>query len=322
MGHRLQQPVSVVTSCNIPSAQNEERQIHRLGAASRIYGRAKVLMAVQFTLTVPAALVSSILMAWQPTWKIWLTFISITIALTDALCITRALSKLKKRGAVIQQMFDCDMFQLPWNSLRCGSRPDTGEVKVDGVEHIQSTKSQDRLLNWYPPEVGKLPLWLARIVCQRASFCWDLGQRDRVRGGLTGLLGLLAILVFLIALLRGDSVQQMILTVYVPLAPAVLWILREIIAQRDAIHAVERGLAATESTWKQALEGTIGESEASRQSILFQDALFENRSRSPLVFNWIYLIIRKRKEAEMRATAADMVTEAVARLGLQLSSMK
>lgn len=305
----------MVTGCNIPSSQNEERQVHLLGAASCIYGRAKVLMAVQFTLTVPAALVSSILMAWQPSWKIWLTFFSITVALTDALCITRALSKLKKRGAVIQQMFDCDLFELPWHSLRCGSRPDAGEVKVDGLEHIQRTKSQDRLLNWYPPEVGKLPLWLARIVCQRASFCWDLGQRDRVRGALTGLLAFLAIIVFLIALLRGDSVQQMILTVYVPLAPAVLWVLREIIAQRDAIHAVERGLAATESTWKQAMDGSVNESEATRQSSLVQDTLFDNRSRSPLVFNWIYVMLRKRREAQMRVTADDMVTEANARLG-------
>lgn len=277
-------------------------------------------MAVQFTLTVPAALVSSILMAWHPAWKIWLTFFSITVALLDALCIARALARLKKRGALIQQMFDCDLFQLPWQQLRCGSRPDPGEVMADGQDHLKEGTSRDRLLDWYPPAVGALPLWLARVVCQRASFCWDLAQRDRVRGGLTTILVVLTIAVFLIALLRGDTVQQMILTVYVPLAPAVLWTLREMLAQRDAIQADERGLAATESLWKQAMEKTAAEPEATRQTQFFQDALFDNRSRSPLVFDWIYRLLRKRKEAQMRFSADEMVNEAIAKLGLKQPS--
>jgi len=306
----------VVTGCNIPAAQNEDRQIHRLAAASRIYGRAKLLMGVQFVLTVPAALVSAILMAWQPSWRIWLTFFSVTVALLDAICITRALSRLKKRGAIIQQMFDCDVFQLPYAQLRCGSRPDPGEVIADGQDHLKNS-SRDCLIDWYPPAVGALPLWLARVVCQRASFCWDLAQRDRVRGGLTAILLVLAIAVFLIALLRGDTVQQMILTVYVPLAPAVLWTLREMLAQRDAIQADERGLAAAESLWKQAMEKTAAEPEATRQSQLLQDALFDNRSRSPLVFDWIYRLLRKRKEAQMRFSADEMVNEAITRLGLK-----
>ncbi len=311
----------MVTGCNIPAAQNEERQISRLAAASRIYGRAKTLMGIQFTLTVPAALASSILMAWQPTWKIWLTFFSVTIALLDALCITRALSRLKKRGAIIQQLFDCDMFQLHWPTLRCGSRPDHGEIMADGQEHLKNC-SRERLLNWYPPAIGALPLWMARIVCQRASFCWDLAQRDRVRGGLSLVLAVLVISVFMIALIRGDTVQQMILTVYVPLAPAVLWTIREMFAQRDAIHADERGLSATESAWKQALDKSISEPEVTRQSELFQDALFDNRSRSPLVFDWIYNLLRKRKETQMHLSADDMVTDAIARLGLQPPSRK
>ncbi len=305
----------MVTGCNIPTAQNEDRQIGRLAAASLIYGRAKQLMAIQFALTVPAALVSSILMAWQPTWKVWLTFFSVTVALLDAICITRALSRLKKRGAVIQQMFDCDLFDLTWPQLRCGSRPDPGEIMADGQDHLKAS-AREGLLDWYPTVVGTLPLWLARIVCQRASFCWDLAQRDRVRGGLTAILAVLVVIVFLIALLRGDTVQQMILTVYVPLAPAVLWTIREWLAQRDAINADDRGLAATDSLWRQVMERTVTEAEATRQSSLFQDALFDNRSRSPLVFNWIYHLLRGRKEAQMRFSAEEMVKEAAVKFNL------
>lgn len=282
-----------------------------LAAASRIYGRAKLLMAVQVTLTVPAALFSALLMAWQPTWKVWLTFFSITVTLLDALCLTRALARFKKRGAVVQQMFDCAVFDLPWRTLRCGPRVDSEDILADAHDQFRNPKARNGLPDWYPPSVKSLPLSLARLICQRASLWWDLRQRDRVRGALTAILSVLAIAIFLIALVRGDTVQQMILTVYVPLAPAIVWILREIIAQRDAIQADERGLAAVEALWKQAMERRLDDVEALNQSQIVQDALFDNRSRSPLVFDWVYHLLRKRKQQQMEFKAEEMVKEAL-----------
>lgn len=301
----------VTNGNNIPVIQNAEPQLKLLAAASRIYGRAKMLMAFQFSLTVPAALASALLMAWQPTWKVWLTFFSITVTLVDALYITRELSRFKKRGAVVQQMFDCAVMELPWQPLRCGSRVDSEDILTDSQDHLAATMRQKELIDWYPPLVKALPMSLARLICQRASFWWDLRQRDRVRGALTAILSVLVIAVFLIALACGDTVQQMILTVYVPLAPAVVWILREIIAQRDAIQADERGLATVEALWKQAMEKKLNNSEALNQSLLVQDALFDNRSRSPLVFNWIYHLLRQRKQQQMEFKADELVREAL-----------
>ena len=301
----------MVTGCNIAVKQNDEEQINLLAAASRIYGRAKLLMAVQFTLTVPAALASALLMAWQPTWKVWLTLFSITVTLLDVLCLTRALARFKKRGAVVQQMFDCAVFDLPWRALRCGPRVDSEDILADAQDQLRNPKARNGLPDWYPPSVKALPQSFARLICQRASFWWDLRQRDRVRGALTAILSVLAIAIFLIALVRGDTVQQMILTVYVPLAPAIVWILREIIAQRDAIQADERGLATVEALWKQAMERRIDDAEALNQSQLVQDALFDNRSRSPLVFDWIYHLLRKRKQQQMEFKAEELVKEAL-----------
>src|SRR6266404_1454459 len=119
MGHCIQYPISMVTS-DIPEKQNSDQLINLLAAASRIYGRAKTLMAIQFVLTVPAALASSIIMALQPKTNLWLTFFSVTVALTDVLFLSTVQSRLRKRGATIQQMFDCALYGLPWRHLRCG----------------------------------------------------------------------------------------------------------------------------------------------------------------------------------------------------------
>src|ERR1035441_10025794 len=182
----------MVTDCEIPARQNAEAQLNMLAAASPPYARAKRLMAVQFTLTVPAALASSLLMAWQPGWKVWLTFFSVTVALLDTLLLSRRQAGLAKRGATLQQMFDCALFDLPWRHLRCGPPVDDEDILTDAIAQLRGPKVRTLLLDWYPAAVKALPLPLARLICQRARLWWDLRQRDRVRGALTATLAVLA----------------------------------------------------------------------------------------------------------------------------------
>lgn len=304
----------MVTRCSIPSEQNAEPQVNLLAAASHVYGTAKRLMAFQLLITVAAALVSSILMAWKPELKIWLTCFSVSVALLDTLLLSRLLTQLKRKGALIQQMFDCTLFDLPWRPLRCGRKVDSEDILEAARGHLAKAGNKTSLLNWYPPVVGEIPLPWARLICQRASFWWDLNQRGKVRAWLIVILVTLSLLVFGIAIVRGDTVQQMILTVYVPLAPAVLWLFREILAQSDAIKSAQRGLEATEVLWNQSLLCPPGDPDTLQQSLLVQDALFDARSRSPLIFNWVYRLFRTTKEDQMNHKAAELVREAHCRL--------
>jgi len=306
----------VAHPCDIPEKQNREASINLLAAAGQTYGRAKELMAIQFILTVPLSLVSSLIMAFQPTTKLWLTFVSVTVALTDTLFLSRLQTRLRKRGATIQQMFDCDLFTLPWRDLRCGPPVDSEDILVAAKQRLRNPKLRAGLTDWYPTAIKAIPLPLARLICQRASLWWDLRQRDRVRGALTLLLSTLAAAIFFIALLEGNTVEQMILTVYVPLAPAVLWIIREMNAQRDAIQSDEKGLRYVESLWNQALAKKMSETELFGGSILAQDALFDARSRSPMVFSWVYRLLRGSQQEQMEHKAAEMVRHAQQQLGL------
>src|SRR5437588_8707096 len=123
---------------DIPESQNSDHNLRLLAAASSVYSRAKLLMAIQFILTVTAALASSIIMAFQPTTKIWLTFFCISVALTDALFLNRMQGQLKKRGATIQQMFDCGLFGLPWPQLRCGSPIDSEDILTEAKSLVNT----------------------------------------------------------------------------------------------------------------------------------------------------------------------------------------
>jgi len=301
----------MVNTCDIHKKQNTDEQINLVAAASRIYGQAKSLMAIQFILTIPVALLVSILMALHPSWKIGLTFLSVSVALLEVIFLSRVQSRLKKQGATLQQMFDCNLFGFPWQRLRWGAPVDSEDVLAAAKAQLREAKARGLLINWYPPGVQALPLRLARLVCQRASFWWDLRQRDRVRAALVVLLAVLAFTIFLIALSRRNTVEQMILTVYVPLAPAMLWIIREIQAQRDSIQADERGLAFVESLWQQAVANKLTDPELFQESLLLQGALFDGRSRSPMVFNWVYRLLRNRQQEQMEHKAEELVKEAL-----------
>ena len=77
------------------------------------------------------------------------------------------------------------------------------------------------------------------------------------------------------------------------------------------LHLTQAGQATVEALWKQAMEKCLDDAEALNQSLLVQDALFDNRSRSPLVFNWIYHLLRKRKQQQMEFKAEELVKEAL-----------
>ena len=141
----------VTQTCDIPDRQNSDYNINLLAAASSVYSRAKSLMALQFVLTVPAALASSIIMAVQPTTKVWLTFFSVTVALADALFLDGMQTRLRKRGATIQQMFDCGLFALPWRQFRCGPPVDSKDILAEAKPSLRKPKVRSGLVDWYPP---------------------------------------------------------------------------------------------------------------------------------------------------------------------------
>ena len=68
-------------SCDISQRQNSEPHLGRLTAFSNFYQRAKIVAAIQFTLTVPMAVVSAGIIAYEPRTKVWTTFFALSVAL-------------------------------------------------------------------------------------------------------------------------------------------------------------------------------------------------------------------------------------------------
>ena len=298
-------------SCDIPQRQNIEPNLGRLAAFSLWYQYAKIVGAIQFTLTVPMAIVSAGIIAYEPKAKIWTTFFALSAALVDALILERIQSYFRKLAARTQEQFDCDLFGLQWRSLRVGEKPETGDVVHAASKFKKKDPEMRNLKDWYPPAVGEVPLSLARLICQRTNCWWDSSLRKKYANALIAILLVVIVAVFVIALVQGQSVQQMILSVYAPIAPAVLWTVREVLRQRDAAEALDKLRSHVERVWASALKGELIGPELDSAAREIQDSIFDGRSKNPLIFDWINNLVRPSHQISMNAKADEMIAEAI-----------
>lgn len=295
----------------ISSEQNSDRQLLRLAAASAVYARAKQILGLQAALTVLGGFASPIAVANFPQFKVWAAFYAFTVALLDALVLERLQSEQRESGAKIQELFDCDLFQLPWRRLVAGEKPTPEVVTEEGSRYKPRHIDHSRLKDWYSSAVSRLSLPLARLVCQRTNAWWDSTLRKRYCTSLKLLLGALVIFVSAFAIHRGLTMDVFVLAVLAPLTPAILWGVREIRKNSSAADDLSKLQTHIDGLWHDALKGSLTDSVLDEESILIQNRIFQSRSRSPFVFNWVYRFLRGAKEETMRQVASQLVDQAL-----------
>jgi hypothetical protein len=295
---------------NIGAVQNLPKHLEQLAAMRRMYQRAKRLLALQFFLTVPAALVSAAFAATFPDLKVWVVFYSLTVGILDTVFLDRLQKVWKKKAARVQEEFDCEVLGLDWNPVTSGQRADWEDIAVAAKAYTRRNDLRE-LRNWYPPIVDALPLPLARLICQRANCWWDSSLRKRVAQVLTALLVAEILIVITVALAGGDTnVQQLILSVYAPLAPAVLWTLRERYRQLDAATGLDSLRSHVEGLWQRG----VGRDESSLDELTvpardIQNLIFSQRAGNPLIFDWVHALVRPKQQQSMEEKAREMVEE-------------
>lgn len=105
------------------------------------------------------------------------------------------------------------------------------------------------------------------------------------------------------------NLAELLLNVVVPFTPILNWTLREFRKQVDTANALATLKTEFEKIWERAIAGAApGElNESSRQ---LQDAIYQHRASSPLVFDWVYDRFRTGNEDEARHAAQRLVQQA------------
>lgn len=243
--------------------------------------------------------------------KVYAGVWGIAITLGDLYVLTPRQKTLKLKAAKIQEAFDCDVLDLAWRSVVVGDRPDPEDVAA----WSRPRQNDDVLRNWYPPEVGELPLPLARVICQRANCWWDAELRRRYAKAALGVIAAIFLVTVTIALIGHFRMDQWLLTVVLPLVPVFILGLRQFSEQKEAADRMDVLRHHAERIWRELLAGAPAES-ITQQSRELQDEIFDHRRRNPLIFDWVYRLLRDHQEELMNRAASDLIEEARTRLNL------
>lgn len=295
----------------IPEQQNEQHQLERLGAFSQLYVQAKRMLMINVLLSVPLVIVWAFLVAVWPTLEVYAALWGIAVTLLSLLIILPRQKDRQTTAAKVQQLFDCELFQFNWHDFNIGRPPDPEVIIRTHQQYIQREKNYDRLQDWYPPAIKSLPLELARLVCQRTNCWWDSDLRRRYSSWVIALLSLLTVAVLLIGFIGGMTLQKFLLAVVAPLSPALILGITQYRENMRAADTLDRLREKVQAVWDAALYKNAPAQELYESSVQLQDAIFDNRANSPLIFNWFYQLLRTDNQTLMNKGAEALVEEAL-----------
>jgi hypothetical protein len=238
----------------------------------------------------------------------------LALAILDILWLTPRQKKLREEAAAVQERFDCDVLGLPWQPLKVGKPVDQETVVEHAAIYRRREPSFGSLRDWYPVDVCRMPIFLARVVCQRINAWWDAKQRRRYAFCLVAAVVVLLVGVLAVGLARHVQLADLLLTAVGPLMAGIVLALRQYKENAEAATRLEKLKDHALDLWAQARTGAP-ESALATASRVLQDELFDNRKRNVPVFDWIYWLLRFGHEVQMQESAAELVRELEAARG-------
>jgi hypothetical protein len=295
---------------NIPQEQNTQRKLDLLAAQRQLYTDAKKLQMISVIICIPVVIGWSIIVALFPLASVYAGLWGILVTFLELLVLSRLQRSTQEKAAKIQQIFDCEVLQFDWTSLNCGIKIDP-ETIVDASERFKrkNANRSNELQNWYPSSVGQLPLPQARIICQRSNVWWDSQLRRRYSNWIVIILATLIAIVFLISLIGGLTLEKFLLAVLVPLTPAFVFGLRQYTDHNDAASRLDRLRNSAEFLVQEVIKGRFTQQDLERESYSLQAQIYDNRRRSPLIFDWLYSRLRRKDEEQMNRGAESLIQE-------------
>ncbi len=298
---------------HIPSRQASDENRGLLRARDRNYRAAKVTQGLLIMVSILLPVMGVWLVPQVPEIQPYLALASLILLVMETALFDRIQKDRLKRGAKLQEQFDTDVFGLPWNRFVAGALVEHEDVRKLSAKPL-SDKREAHFQAWYEVCIGRLPLHLARLIGQRTNISYDARLRRRYGDWLLTLTLLFGVTLLYTGLYKGLQFPDLIMTLVVPFLPVLTWALRERVQQANAAISLTYLNGEWNKIWSKALEGADAAA-VTAESRSLQDAIYQHRERSPLVFDCVYSIFRSVNEDEAHHAAEDLVCKAEKVLG-------
>ncbi len=269
--------------------QVEIKQLKLLAARKALDSRAKRILLAQIILSVPVVMLFSCISSIYPPFKNFNATWGILVTLLDLFVLTDLKNWYKSTAAVIQEKFDTVVLDIPWNSLKIGVEPDANIVISYAEEYKKQFKDPEyeKMKNWYyPVGIEKLPISQARIICQEVNCLWDSKIHTVYRRAIIIILVVLSLAVYLLGVRNGYKLDNFVLSIVAPLMPAYVLGLGLIREHKKIAEKADHLSRYINQIWEKIHKNPLFESQSLQEARNIQNEIFDQRSQSPLVFDW------------------------------------
>ena len=288
----------------MPMKQNSEPFLRLLRARTQIYDEARRLQAIQFVFTVIIPILAGAAGLYWDSIRPYVAAGALLIAILDVGWLDRSQRSKLRLAAKISERFDCELFGLEWNRFASGKQADPETIEAAATRY---KGDQKKLLDWYPAIVGRAPLYIARIVCQRTNLWYDGSLRRKFAKFVVACATVLLLVLAVLGVAAELKLLDFVATVLTPAAPVLIWALRENFRQSDAADAIEFQKSEAESLFDSIKAGTCDEKNCYTKSREFQDAIYARRCSNPMIFPLIYKFSRPKMESQMVVGADEFL---------------
>ena len=306
----------------ITNRQMFQNNLDRLTAQRVLYSSAKTVMGIQLILCVPVIILFSLSAQYlksscfvtqfnRPIIDIsWIVAaLGVSIALFDGLCLSPIIVKLKELAAKIQELFDCDVLHLDWNTIATGSKPNAEDIIENATKYKKIEPDFKSLQNWYARGIGEIELGVARILCQRSNIRWDIDLRKKVNVSLYILTTLTFIVLLLIGIIGEFNINKFIMVVIAPCLPIFQFSIRYVYFNKKAIVFLKNLKHEAEKAWNDASNSNLSNVQLEDTARKLQDMIYINRKTNPLIFDKIYSLYKSKQENSMNYSCDQMISE-------------
>lgn len=293
---------------SINERQNSELNLKRLAAQRQLYSDAKKMMHIQFAISGMAVIVFAIIgNIISKEYAVYITVLSILCVLFDELFLTKRIENLRLSAAIIQEDFDCDVLQIPFNHIKNSHGTMLETIQENSKKYLSKHKNYDLLINWYPG-MDKADLKYGRIICQSTNCWWNQKLREKYSNFLIHSTVTIFIILLLIALFNGITLSGFIMSVISPILPGAVLVYKIQRDNKKAIQNLNDMKNKLDSIIERLRAKELYPDEKLQNDIrCLQDMIFENRSASPLIPDRFYFRYRDRYEDIAQTSNKELV---------------
>lgn len=285
----------MMSSNGISDRQNSLKCIKMLAAQRQIYRDCKKYecLIVVFSVLLPFFCAVAQLLFSQNNAINIVTYVMTIAGMFVGVFTAKRVEKMQEQSARIQQLFDLEVYQLPWDAKLFGQNINFNPVIAEKSKKILSEDKEKKLLvEWYPTKYDTLPLKKAIFFCQRANVNWDSNIRSLYRTSCYIVIIIMILVILLTGVINNDSLL-FFLSRLVFVIPLMQWLLSKVNSINKDIRRIEKcSIIFLEKN--QCSEDDL---------LIIQSNILNHRESCTLIPDWFYMISKKKQESIMKMTA-------------------